>query len=470
MNQSTFDAIVIGGGPGGYVAAIRLGQLGLKALLVEKEYLGGVCLNWGCIPSKALITAAELVHKIRQGQTMGITVADLKVDLGKTQAWKDGIVRQLTGGVQSLVKSNGGQIVMGTGRLTGANQVSVFQPNGTTETYTATKGIILATGARPMALAGFEIDGKVVITAREAMSLVQMPQRLVLIGGGAIGMEIGMAYQKLGAKVSVVEMMDQLLPGLDADLAAVVQRRFQQAGGEVLLQANASGCRVHGAEATVTVTQGGQTREIKADKVLVAAGFQPNSEGLGLESLGIARDSRGHVRTDERFCTTQSSVFAIGDLCGPPYLAHKASKEGEIAAEVIAGMKSERDWRALASAFFTDPEIATVGLTEAQAKKEGRKVKIGKFPFSASGRAKTANETDGFVKTIVDAQEGQVLGVGIVGPRATDLIGEAALSIEMCALAEDVASTVHPHPTLCEAIMESFKHVDGAAIHILNRR
>lgn len=470
MNQTTFDAIVIGGGPGGYVAAIRLGQLGLKALLVEREYLGGVCLNWGCIPSKALITAAGLVHQISKAPSMGITVADLKVDLGKTQAWKDGIVKQLASGVQSLVKSNGGQIVMGTARLTSPNSVTVSQTDGKKETFTARKGIIVATGARPISLPGFEVDGKVVITAREAMSLNELPKRLVLIGGGAIGMEIGMAYQKLGSKVSVIELMDQLLPGLDADIASVVQRRFEQAGGEVLLQSKATGCSIDGAQAKVYLKQSGQERELTADKVLVAVGFQPNFEAMGLEPLAIALDARGHVKTDNCFRTTQPTIFAIGDLCGPPYLAHKASKEGEIAAEVIAGMKSERDWRALVAAFFTDPEVATVGLSENQAKQQGRKVKIGKFPFSASGKAKTANETDGFVKTIVDADQGQVLGVGIVGPHATDLIGEAALSIEMCAVAEDVAGTVHPHPTLCEAIMESFKNVDGAAIHIVNRR
>jgi dihydrolipoamide dehydrogenase len=470
MNETTFDAIVIGAGPGGYVAAIRLGQLGQKTLLIEKEYLGGVCLNWGCIPSKALIAAAGLVHKIAKASTMGITVGEVKVDLVQTQAWKDGIVKQLTGGVQSLVKSNGGQIVMGTARLSAPNTVTVSQTGGKRETFTARKGIILATGARPMSLPGFEVDGKVVITAREAMSLTELPKQLVIIGGGAIGMEIGMAYQKLGSKVYVVELMEQLLPGLDSDIASVVGRRFQQAGGEVLVQAKATGCSVDGDSATVHVKAGEQERALTADKVLVAAGFVPNLEGLGREPLAIALDAKGHVRTDARFCTTLPNVYAIGDLCGPPYLAHKASKEGEIAAEVIAGQKSERDWRALVAAFFTDPEVATVGLSEHQAKREGRKVKVGKFPFTASGRAKTAMETDGFVKTIVDAQEGHVLGVGIVGPSATDLIGEAALGIEMCAQAEDIASTVHPHPTLCEAMMESFKNADGAAIHIVNRK
>jgi dihydrolipoamide dehydrogenase len=470
MNETSFDAIVIGAGPGGYVAAIRLGQLGQKALLVEKEYLGGVCLNWGCIPSKAIINAAGLAYKISKASTMGISVSGLKVDLTQTQTWKDGIVKQLTSGVQSLVKSNGGEIVMGTARLSGSNAVIVSQGGGKRETYHAKKAIVLATGSRPIALPGFEVDGISVITAREAMSLREVPPKLVIIGGGAIGMEIGMAYQKLGSKVYVVEMMEQLLPGLDPDIAAVIQRRFERAGGEVFLETKATGCSVDGSQAKVHLKQNDKDREVSADKVLVSAGFQPNFEGLGLESLGVALDPRGHVQIDKQFRTSQPTIYAIGDLCGPPYLAHKASKEGEIVAEVIAGKKAERDWRALVGAFFTDPEVATVGLTEAQAKRTNRSVKIGKFPFSASGRAKTSGETDGFVKTIVDANDGQVLGIGIVGPRATDLIGEAALSIEMCAQAEDVASTVHPHPTLCEALMESFKHVDGAAIHIVNRK
>lgn len=467
MTENTYEAIVIGGGPGGYVAAIRLGQLGPKTLLVEKEHLGGVCLNWGCIPSKALVTVSGVMDKIRRADTMGIAVSEPRIDLGKMQEWKNGIVKQLTSGVRDLLKSNGVNVIMGTARLTGPQSVSVTSAAGETKTYLATKAIILAAGARPAELPGFETDGKVVITAREALSLVKMPKRLLIVGGGAIGFEIGAAYQKLGAKVIVVEMTKQILPGLDSDLAAVVQRRFEKAGGEVLLGTKAASVRVKGEEAAVTVNHLGESREIIADHVLVASGFRPNSEKLGLERLSIETDSAGHVRVDQHLRTNLPNIYAIGDLCGAPYLAHKASREGEIAAEIIAGMKSECDWRSVAAAYFTDPEVGVVGVSEAQARKENLAIKVGKFPFTASGRARTSGETDGFIKTVVDAEQNYLLGVGIVGANATDLIGEAALGVEMCASAEDVAATIHPHPTLCEALMESCKNSAGEAIHVL---
>jgi len=467
--DKTYDAIVVGAGPGGYVTAIRLGQLGVKTLLVEREYIGGVCLNWGCIPSKALIAASGLVAKAKRADAMGITFGDIKVDVPKMQAWKDGIVKKLTGGVGSLVKGNGAHTVMGHATITGPNTVTVKLTSGETQTFDATKAIVIATGATPIQIPGFAVDGKVVITAREAVSLPAVPKALVLIGGGVIGMEIGMVYQKLGAKVIVVEMMDQLLNGVDKDLATVVERHFKKAGGEVLLKTKAAGCKLVGDGAIVTVETDGKPREIECDKVLVAVGFKPNSAGLGLDAVGVKLDGRGHVLIDEQFRTNVPSIYGIGDVCGAPYLAHKASKEGEIAAEVIAGHKAARDWRAMPAAIFTDPEIATVGLSETEAKAKGRNIKIGKFPFSASGRAMAVSETDGFVKSIIDAETGEVLGVGIVGPEASDLISEAALAIEMCAFAEDVALTVHPHPTLSETMMESFKHALGEAVHMMNK-
>lgn len=469
MSEKSFDAIVIGSGPGGYVAAIRLGQLGQKTLVVEKESVGGVCLNWGCIPSKALIAASGLVEKVRHAETMGITVQKLDVNVGKMQAWKDGIVKKLTGGVSSLIKSSGGTVVSGTAKVTGKNTVEVTDADGKTETYEAKKGIIVATGATPIAIPGFEVDGKVVVTAKEAVSLKKVPETLVLIGGGIIGMELGMVYQKLGSKVIVVEMMPQMLNGVDKDLAQVVQRRFTQAGGEVLLEAKAAGCKVKGSKATVKVEVKGETREIKCDNVLVAVGFRPNTKNLGLEEVGVELDGRGHVQVSDTMQSNIPSIYAIGDITGAPYLAHRASKQGEVAAEVIAGMKSACDYRAMPSAIFTDPEIATVGLSEAEAKEKGIAVKIGKFPFAVSGRAMAVSETAGFVKTLVDDKTGEVLGVGIVGPDASDLIAEGALAIEMCAQAEDVALTVHPHPTLSEALNESFRHALKEAIHIINK-
>ncbi len=471
MAKQTYEAIVVGAGPGGYPAAIRLGQLGVKTLCVEKEYWGGVCLNWGCIPSKALIAAANLSHQIRHASSIGINVSDVSVDVSRMQAWKESIVQKLTGGVKGLMKGNGADVTMGSAKLTGPNTIEVTTPQGSKEQYEATKGIILATGTQTIEIPNFKPDGNTVITAREAVSLKEAPQRMVLIGGGVIGLELGMVYQKLGTKITVVELTDQLLPGTDPDLVKVVEKHLTKGDNpaQVLLGARATGCTVSGGFATVSVEHKGKTLGIEADKVLVAVGFKPNSKGLGLEAAGVKTDERGHILVNDRMQTNVPTVFAVGDVTGGPYLAHKATKEGEIAAEVIAGHASAADWRGMPAAIFTDPEIATVGLTETQAKASGKKVKIGKFPFAASGRAMAVRETDGFIKTIIDAEDNQLLGVGIVGPEASDLISESALALEMCAFAEDVAATIHPHPTLGEGVMESFKHALGEAVHIMNR-
>jgi dihydrolipoamide dehydrogenase len=464
-----YEAIVIGGGPGGYVAAIRLGQLGVKTLCVEKEAMGGVCLNWGCIPSKALIAAANLANKVRNAGHMGITVKDLEVDVAKMQVWKEGIVKKLTGGVSSLVKGSGGTIVMGTATLAGPSSVEVTSVEGKKDTYTASKGIIVATGAQMIRIPAFEPDGEIVITAREAVSLQSAPESMLLIGGGVIGLELGMVYQKLGTKITVVELMDQLLPGTDLDLVRVVEKHLKKDGAEIHLKSKAVRLDKSDGRAKVTIDTEGKEQVIEAEKVLVAVGFKPNSAGLGLEGVGVKLDERGHIIVDEHMRTNVSTIFAIGDVAGMPYLAHKASKEGEIAAEVIAGHKSARDYRGMPAAIFTDPEIATVGMSESEAKAQGNKIKVGKFPFAASGRAMAVSETDGFIKVIIDEDDHQLLGVAIVGPEASDLISESALALEMCAFAEDIALTVHPHPTLGEGVMEAFKHALGEAIHIKNR-
>ena len=469
MTDKSYDAIVVGGGPGGYVAAIRLGQLGQQVLVVEREYMGGVCLNWGCIPSKALIYAAGLAEKMRHAETMGISVSGVNVDVTKLQAWKGTIVKRLTSGVAGLVKSNSGTVVMGQAKLTGAHTVLVTSADGKSESYVARKAIVIATGAMPIRIPGFDIDGKVVITAREAVSLPQVPKTLVLIGGGIIGMELGMVYQKLGAKVIVVEMLPQILTGIDPEAVRVVQKRFVDAGGEVLVNAKASGCKVSGGKAKVTVEVEGKSREIEADNVLVAVGFRPNSAELGLQDFGVKTDQKGHVLVNDRLQTNVAGVYAIGDVTGAPYLAHRAMVQGEVVAEVIAGKKAAWDFRAMPSAVFTDPEIATVGLSEQEAKAKGLSVKIGKFPFTALGRAMAIGETAGFVKAIIDAEQNQILGVTVVGPDASDLIAEATLAIEMCAYAEDVALTIHAHPTLAEGMNEAFKHALKEAVHILNK-
>jgi dihydrolipoamide dehydrogenase len=470
MANKTYDVIVIGSGPGGYVAAIRCGQLGLKTLCIEKADVGGVCLNWGCIPSKALIAASGFAEKAHKASAMGISVSGVSVDLVKMQEWKNGIVKKLTGGVSSLVKGAGGEIVKGSAKLLSNRTVEVTKADGTKEAFDATKGIIVATGAEVINLPTIPVDGEVVITAKEAVSLTKAEGTMVIIGGGVIGMELGMVYQKLGMKIIVVELLDQLLGATDLDLVKVVERTFTKAGGEVLLKTKAQKVERVGDKAKVVVEgPDGKTREIMAERVLCSIGFKPNSKDIGLEALGVKLDNRGHIIVDDQFKTNVPGIYAIGDVIGGGYLAHKASKEGEITAEILSGHKAARDWRAMPAAIFTEPEIATVGLSEKECAAQGRKVKVGKFPFAASGRAMAVSQTDGFIKSIVDAETHEVVGVGIVGPEASDLISEAALAIEMCAYAEDVHLTIHPHPTLGEAMMESFKHALGEAVHIANR-
>ena len=470
MANETYEAIVIGAGPGGYPAGIRLGQLGVKTLVIEKEYYGGVCLNWGCIPSKALIAAANTYEELGRYGEMGISVGEASIDVGKLQDWKDGIVKKLTSGVSGLLKANKADTVMGTAKIVGKNTVEVTKADGTKARYEASKGIVVATGARVIEIGSMPIDGDVVISAREAVSLREAKGTMVVVGGGVIGMELGMVYQKLGMQVIVVELMSQLLGSTDLDLVRVVQKEFERTGGKVHLESKVEKIVKGGRGATVTVAgKDGKSFDIEAEKVLMAIGFRPNSEGLGLEDVGVKLDKRGHIEVDKRLQTSVPGIYAVGDVTGGPYLAHKATKEGEIVAEVIAGHKAAVDWRAMPAAIFTEPEIATVGITETEAKAEGREVKIGKFPFSVSGRAMAVRHTKGFVKTIVDAKTHEVIGVGIVGPEASDLISEASLAIEMCAFAEDVHLTIHPHPTLGEAVMESFKHALGEAVHLLNK-
>lgn len=468
MEDRLYDAIVIGGGPGGYTAAIRLAQLGKRVLCVERESLGGVCLNWGCIPSKALISAAGMVERIREAGAMGIDAGEPVVDFARTQAWKEGIVARLTGSVGTLIRGNGGEVAYGNARVLGPELVEVRGADGATERYRARDAVVIATGARLASLPGFEPDGARVITAREAVSLTEVPRSLLVVGGGVIGMELGMMYQKLGTRVTVVEVTDGLLPGVDPDLTRVVERRFCGRGGEVLTGARALGWEPRADGAAVAVEHGGARRTVEVERVLLSVGFQPNARGLGLEEAGVRLDERGHVAVDDRMRTSVPGIYAVGDVAGGPYLAHKAFREAEVAAEVIAGRNVRRDWYALPAAVFTDPEIAVVGLTEAQARAEGRDVRVGRFPFTASGRAMSLGDTEGFVKVVADGE--RLLGVGIVGPEASELIGEAAFALEMVAAAEDVALTIHPHPTLSEGVMEAFKHALGEAVHVMNRR
>jgi dihydrolipoamide dehydrogenase len=468
--MKTYDAIVIGAGTGGYPCAIRLAQLKQKTVCIEKESPGGICLNWGCIPSKALISAAHLYHKAKEGNAMGIKVSGVEVDPDKMQDWKDGIVKRLTSGVRVLLKGNGAELMTGTARVTGPKHVEVTLPDGTVERLEATKAIVIATGSSTIELPSFKFDGSQVIGARDAVSLRRIPKRMLVIGGGVIGLELGMVYQSFGSELTVVEALPDLLTGVDPDCTKIVERRIAKRGGTIYKRAKALGYERQ-TDGTLSVKIEVEGKQITAttDVLLVAVGMRPNSKNLGLEQVGVTIDQRGFIPTDRTCRTNIPSIYATGDVSGPPLLAHKATKEGEIAAEVIAGHKVEKDWAAIPGAIFTDPEIATAGLTEAEAKEKGIEVSVGKFPFSALGKAMALNETEGFVKVVADKKTKQVLGVHIVGPEASTMICEAALALEMAGFLEDLSLTIHPHPTLGEALMEAAAHAMGAAIHIMNR-
>jgi len=467
MATKTFDAVVIGAGIGGYVAAIRLAQLGKRAALVERESLGGVCLNWGCIPSKALIAAANLVEDMRRAADRGIVVDAVRVDIAKLREFKDAVVKKLVGGVGLLEKGNGVEVIRGTASFVAANAVEV---KGTGEPLRVeAAAFIVATGARPIEIPGFAFDGKDVWSAREAVDIPEIPKRLVCIGGGIIGMELGTMYAKLGSQVTFVEALPQILTGVDPDAVRLVQKGIRQRGGTVHLNAKAKGFERKGGALAVQVEIDGKPQEIPADKILVGVGFRPNSEGLGLEKVGVKIGPKGFVEVNEQLRTAVPSIYAIGDLAGAPFLAHKASKEGEIAAEAIAGMKSARDWVALPSGIFTDPEIGVVGLSEEEARAQGYDPIIGKFAFGALGRAIAIDHTEGFVKVVGDRASKLLLGVTMCGAEAADLVAEAALALEMGAYLEDVALTIHAHPTMPEAFMEACKAALGEAIQALNR-
>ena len=462
------QALVIGAGPGGYVAGIRLGQLKIKAMVIEKDQPGGICLNVGCIPSKALINASKIYDKMKHGADIGLLADNVRVDMKKMQLWKGEVVSKLTGGVKQLLKTNNCEYRTGTARLVGPRTVEV--DDGKSKTTVTADHIVLATGSRPIEIPGFKFDGKRVVDSTGALAFDQVPQRLVVIGGGYIGIEIGTLYAKLGAKVTVVEALPGILSGSDPELAQLVARKLKKLGVEVLTGAKAKSWDEKGDRAVLTVEVGdkGETQTIDADKILVAVGRRPNSENLGLETVGVKVD-RGFVPVDKQLRTNVAGVYAIGDLAGQPMLAHKASHEAEVVAEVIAGHQAAMDVRCIPAVIFSDPEIATAGITADEAEKAGRKVRVGKFPFAALGRAIANADTDGFVKVVIDAASHEVLGIHVVGNGASDIIAEAALAIEMGALADDLSLTIHAHPTLPEAIMEAAKASLGEAIHIVNR-
>ncbi|MBO45913.1 MAG: dihydrolipoyl dehydrogenase [Planctomycetes bacterium] len=462
MTKIQCDAAVLGAGPAGYVCAIRLAQYGKKVVCVEQSELGGTCLNVGCIPSKALISAGHFLESFKHAAEMGITVGEPELDVKKLVSWKEKVVKRLTGGIGVLFKSRKVELVRGRARLVGAGKLEVESAEG--KIVVEAKDIVLATGSEPAPIPGFDF-GPHVWSSTEALSPSEIPDRMLVIGGGVIGMELGMFYRQAGAEVTVVEFMDQLLPGIDPELVKVVQRKAKKAGIKVLLSSAAKSFTESSDGLNIKVETKGKEKEIQADKILLTVGRRPVLPE-GLKSAGLKPDKHGFLKTNESCLTQTPHVYAIGDICHGPMLAHKGSAEGLVAAGHIAG-KSDALWdhSVVPGVVFTDPEIACVGLTEAEAKKQGRDIKIGRFNFAANGRALSMHAAEGLVKVVTDANDDSLLGVHMVGPNVTDMIAESAVAIEAGLTAEDIALTIHPHPTLSEVLMEACEDVHGLCIH-----
>ena len=463
-----YDLIVIGSGPGGYVCAIRAAQLGMKVAVVEKDKtFGGTCLNVGCIPSKALLHASEMFEEAGHSfAKMGIGVSAPKLDLPTMLKFKDEAVDGNVKGVDYLLKKNKIDAVHGTGRIVAAGKVEVKAADGKTQTL-ETKSIVIATGSDVARLRGVEIDGKRVVSSDQAIALGKVPGKLLVIGAGVIGLELGSVWRRLGSQVTVVEFLDRILPGMDAEVARQSQRLMEKQGIAFKLGSKVTGVDSSGAvlKASVEPVKGGAAETLEADVVLVATGRVPFTEGLGLDEAGVKKDNRGRIIVDPHFATSVKGIYAIGDVIAGPMLAHKAEDEGMAAAELIAGQAGHVNYDVIPAVVYTFPEIASVGKTEEELKEAGLAYNVGKFPFTANGRAKSNQQTDGFVKILADAKTDRVLGVHVVGSDAGNMIAEAAVAMEFGASSEDIARTCHAHPTLPEAVKEAALAVAKRAIH-----
>ena len=459
------DVIVIGGGPGGYVAALRAAQLGAKVAVVERDSLGGVCLNWGCIPTKALIKTAEVFWLAKNGAKFGVIVDTPRVDWAKAQARKKKIAEQLVSSVGMLLNRAKVQVVKGTGRLVSPTAVQVTAADGQTRRLEAPK-IILATGSSPVSLPIPGIDHPNVLDSTGALALESLPRSMLIIGGGVIGAEFASLFNMLGVEVTVVEMLDRLLPLVDSSIGDAAKWVFDSRGIKSYLKARVTRIETGQKALTVTVEAPEGEKKIQAEKVLSAVGRRPNLANLGLDEIGVKYD-RGGIKVDEMMCTNVSNIYAIGDAVGGMMLAHLASRQGEVAAENIMGHRTRMNNRVVPSCIFTYPEAASVGLSEADARQQGYRVKIGLFPLNSNGKALIEGESEGFVKVVADEKFGEVLGVHIVGPHASDLILEPNLGITLENTVAEFAAAIHPHPTLGEAIAEALLAVDGRAIHML---
>ncbi len=472
MASINVDAIVIGAGPGGYHAAIRLGQLGKNVVCFDRDEVGGVCLNWGCIPTKALLHVGEITRQIDHAAEIGIKVPKAEIDREGVVGFKDKVVKANVGGVGQLFKANNVTFAYGDASFTGKNTVSLKKKDGGTDEYTA-QAIVIATGGAPIDVKAWPRDKETIINSDDAVQLGRIPKNLLIVGGGVIGLEFATVYTRLGAKVLVVEAMPNILTGTDLEISKTLGRILKKQGVEIALNTKVETIEkvaTHQVKATFNgeYTNGKpETREF--DMVLVAVGRRPVTDTLNLAAAGLAVNDKGFIDVDAQRKTSVDGIYAIGDITGGPLLAHKAMKEGVVAAEVIAGDKASAfDPVAIPNCVYTDPEVATVGLSEEEAKAAGYEVKIGKFPLIASGRARTMNETDGLIKLIGDAKTDLLLGMHIVAPQAESLIGEGVIALEMGATIEDIGLSIHPHPTLTESIMDAAEAMHGKAIHIPN--
>ena len=461
--MADYDIVVIGSGPGGYVAAIRAGQLGMKTAIVERSDVGGVCLNWGCIPSKALLRNAEVVSLFRRASDFGITAENIQYDFGQAIDRSRQVVSSLTGGIRFLLKKNNVEYIDGLGKLKTSNQIEVL---GDTSRVLDTENVILATGARFRPVPQLDIDEKVVISSRQALEMREIPQKVVIVGGGATGVEFAYLYRMYGSEVTIVEMLPRLVPLEDEEISKHLERSFQKQGIQSMTGAKVESLDIGTDEAVVTVSDANGSTDLQCDKVLVAVGMQGNIEEIGLEDIGVITE-RGFVSVNERMETNIAGVFAIGDVTGKLLLAHVASAQGVLAVESIAGMESPvLDYDLIPRATYCHPQIASFGLTEKQARDRGLKVRVGQFPFSASGKAIALGDTDGMVKIVVDDELGDVLGAHMIGSEVTELLGEIGLAKMLESTTKELGWLVHPHPTISEMIKEAALAAEGEAIHI----
>lgn len=471
MSDTVYDLIVIGAGPGGYVAAIRASQLGMKVAVVERQYMGGVCLNIGCIPTKAILHSADLLEEVREGKRFGVVADKISLDWAAVIKNKDTVVKTMTGGVNFLMKKNKIDVHTGTAHLIGRGQVRVTDDAGAAKTITG-KQIIVATGARPREIPaiGAVFDGDRIISSKDGLSLPEVPKSLLVIGASAIGCEFASAYRAFGSDVTIVEAMPRIVPVEDEEISAELTRSFVKRGIKVLAGARLTGLDKSAASVTATIIDAdGKEQKITAERVLLGIGIVANSKGFGLEELGVSIDQRGFIAVNNKLQTNIEGIYAIGDCASTsPWLAHKASAEGILAAEIIAGHHPPAiDYGKIPGCTYCNPEIASVGLSEAKAREKGYDVKIGKFSFTGNGKATILAQRNGFIKIVADKQYDEVLGVHIIGPRATELIAEAGMALSHEATAESMMRTIHAHPTLYEALVEAaHAAAEGAAIHM----